>query len=527
MVTKTKTITLQPKGKTTGTVSTTPTIDVALCNAARAAYSGAYYADAENQTGDAVSTLSNEYIMKIIKDVGSLNPTVPITTATFNYTGDRPAIVTAIVEAMATAETADSGPIPAMTQSIDVAASDIRSSAAAAALVMGNDAEIERILGGVIEGERLRKQSPGKLAFQLERDFVRKAPDGSILCNMIEGTGPEFDADKYYPWPIIGTREETKEGNKVNNPDLMKKSVKGGRAGLAWVSWYVEVVRMLPKGKAIYALKQEYDAAANKTAPSGRFADQASPDYLDQSTAEKRAAECQTDIDNMMKAIKKSVQLLRQMWAVNEMAPEGQPPRCKAEFKTEHKWNPETKTWEVDADKIAGTDSPIIVTDTVSKETLPFGIGEFLGMDTFTAAKNGGTLTDLRKAVGKAKQKRPGGTGAGQGATEAAGAANAKVVLTVDGMSNHFAALATSAETPAAWANFQRQLGMTDSDDALVSTWRVLTALEAMFATKEDFRKRVAKLEKLDLNTVDAMVGLHKDELKPSPAALNPAKRTG
>lgn len=505
-----KTITITPKAKgtvkaglLTGTakVATTPTIDTALCNHLRTAYAGTYYANEETSEGDAVSTLADEYLMKIVKDQQALQPATPITIANVTAGQDANGVIHPVLVAMKAAETA--GEVAEKT-SVDVAASDIRSSAAAAAMAMGASAEFTGILTDAVKAERTRKQAPGRLAWTLDALFVKRDDKGNVLCNLIDGTGPDFP-DTKYPWPQIGTKEKNADGTIVNNPDLQQKSV-GGGTKLGWVSWYTEAVRMLPQGKAAWDLRQEYLAAAAKT-PTGRFADQSSPDYLDSIAAEKKAGECKNDIDGMVKAIKRAVTLLRHMTAVNEMQHKDQPPRVVARFDVDKKWDTVKKDWVTDTSKLALTDNPIILKDTVSEERLPFSVGEFLSMDPVTGGAAGGTLTDLRKAVGK-KKRTP---GSGTGATPNAAASTAPVILNMEATANHFAALATTAETKAAWTNYQIYLSKDDHDDALLSTYHLGLAIVHMLQTKPDFRARIARLDKTTELTIADSLGMDVD----------------
>lgn len=515
-----KAITIVPKAKgtvkaglLTGTakVATTPTIDTALCNHLRLAYGNTYYADETNDTGDAVSTLADEYLMKIVKDVQALQPATPITTHNVYAGADANGVIHPVMVAMKAAETAGK-----VSETADVTVAGIRSSAAKVALVLSGDKEFDALIGCVVDAERTRKQTPGKLAFTLRRLFV------TPTCNMIQGSGPDFDNNAFWPWPEIGTKESTEPGKHVNNPELEKKEVAGGKMGL--VSWYMEVVRMLPRGKALYERKIEYRKAADGDAPSGPYSDQASALYLDPIAAQKKVEEIESDMGHMMKAIKRATEVLRQMWAVDEMSLPGQPPRCKAEFQMERKWDIATRNWVVDESALQGTDSPIIVTDTINGERAVFGIGEFMAHDADAAGKVGGTLQDFRKAVSK-KKRAP---GSGTGATGAAGAAAAPVVaLTMEGTANHIAALATTAESPIPWANFQRYLSTEDHNDALLSAYHLASSIMHMLQTKPDFRARIAKLDNTTEAAIAESVGMDREQTKPSAAALNPQRKVG
>lgn len=521
--------TLIPKGKAksttavaSGTVSTTPTIDKALCNAMRVAYGETYWADAEKQEGSAVSSLSDEYLMKLVKDQQALQPATPITADNMASGENNPLMV-----AMAEAESNPQQQGEDTGGGVDISASQVRSEAAYAALALSQDDDYNALQGAMIDAERVRKQAPGRLAWRLEKLYVKRDDSGKVTCNMIEGTGPKFDGSKHYPWPEIGTKEKDEQGNTVNNPDIMSKYMEGNNRAIP-VSFYSEVVQMTPRGQALKELRQEYLAATGNT-PAGRFADQNSPNYLDSPTATKRAEECKNDIDTMTKSLKRAVTLLRHMWAVNEMAPVGQPPRCTASFRVERKWDVQAKAWTEDGDTLEKIDSPITVHDKVSNETAAFKIGEFLSHDPMVAAKNGGTLGDFRKAVGRAKKRAP---ASGTGKTEEAAKKN-RVVLTTADLDKYIAAIATTAETPAAWANFQRELNKPaeESDALLTSTFRILVSIQTLLSTQPDLRARIATLEKLPRSTVDDISGSMRDEPKPSPAATKGAtltlKKTG
>jgi hypothetical protein len=475
----------------------------------RKQYGATFFADPVAQTGDAVSTLSDEYLMRIYDDIRATNPGAN-DDRMWIENGDGNGIGL-LIAAMAQAE---ADPQNQETSASDITASNIRSSAHKAASVLSHDETYSAIQGAIVDAERTRKQAPAQLAWTLERLYVRKDETGKVLCNMIEGTGPEFDNGANYPWPVIGTKEKDSNGNVVNNPDIMMKYPNGSNKAVP-VSFYGEVIRDTPAGASLVYEKEQYLLAAAKV-PTGKYADQTSPDYCDAMTAEKKADECSNDIDTMVKALKRAVTLLRQIWAVNEMAPSGQPPRCVATFRTEKKWNTSTKSWDDDPTKLARMDSPIVVHDKVSNETATFRVGEFLSHDPSVAGKAGGTLADFRKAV--IKIKRAAGSGTGQTA-EAQKAA--RVVLSNSDLERYIAAIATSVETPAAWANWQQSLNQKpeDSDAKLQSTWRIMQGILSMFATQPDLRKRVATLEKLDPMTIEDIVGV-KESDKPRGAKV-------
>jgi hypothetical protein len=468
----------------------------------RKQYGATFYADPVTQTGDAVSTLSDEYLMKVYDDIRAANPGAN-DERMWTENGDGNGIGL-LVAAMAQAESDSQNQ---ETSASNITASNIRSSAHKAATVLSHDETYSAIQGAIIDAERTRKQAPAQLAWTLERLYVRKDADGKVLCNMIDGTGPEFDNGTNYPWPVIGTKEKDSNGNVVNNPDIMMKYPNGSNKAVP-VSFYGEVIRDTPAGRSLVAEKEQYLLAAAKV-PTGKYADQSSPDYCDAMTAEKKADECSNDIDTMVKSLKRAVTLLRQIWAVNEMAPSGQPSRCVATFRTEKKWNTATKSWDDDPTKLARMDSPIVVHDKVSNETATFRVGEFLSHDPVVAGKAGGTLADFRKAVSKVK--RASGSGTGQ---TAEGQKAARTVLSNSDLERYIAAIATSVETPAAWANWQQSLNQKpeDSDAKLQSTWRIMQGVLSMFATQPDLRKRVATLEKLALNTVDDIVGIGRED---------------
>ncbi|HEY2810559.1 MAG TPA: hypothetical protein VGJ00_04120 [Rhabdochlamydiaceae bacterium] len=511
------TITLKTKKPATAKVSNKveqpAMIDKALENAIRAAYSQTYYADPVLQQGDAVCTLSPEYITQVVNHVRAQNANVPITAATFSIKdGAWEHEIAGIV--LAAVSEAESNQANQQDTSPDLSPTEIRSSAAAAAMVMNNDAEINDVLSRVVISEHTRRTAPALLAFRLKNDFVRFADDGTLLCNMIEGTGPEFDGNAYSPWPAIGTKETDKDGKKINNnPDISKVKSTENKSGFVEVSWYYQAICMSTEGKKFAALIKEYHAAANEN-PSGRFADKHSPDYLGRGAASKEAIRCKSALQDMTKALKKATMILRHMWSVDEMAPEGQPPRCTARFDVAHTWDVKEQCWNDDETKLMESAAPIIVTDNVSRETERFDVNRFLGMDTYTAGINGGSMSDLLKAVGKAKIKRTPGSGTGQ--TPQSPINEKATAMTMDETSTAFARMATTVETTAAWANYERYLSTADHDDALQSTWRILVAVQAMFQTKPDFRARIVKLEKMKAESVDDIAGLGPKTVAPA-----------
>jgi hypothetical protein len=225
----------------------------------------------------------------------------------------------------------------------------------------------------IVEAARVVRSGPGVLGWKLDRMFVRRDTTGKVLCNLIDGTGPEFPENKL-PWPVIGSKEKNTEGKIVNNPDLVTRGVANSKRKVE-TSWYSEAVRMTPWGKAQYDLYQEYLSAAAKN-PTGRFADDNHPDRITQQEAEVRAEQCRTDLNNMVKAIKKAVELLRHMTAINEMTgpPEADgkcpAPRITASFDVVHKYSMVTKAWDEDNTQLPKTGSPIILKDSVNGERL-------------------------------------------------------------------------------------------------------------------------------------------------------------
>lgn len=476
----------------------------------RRQYGNTFYADPVAQTGDAVSTLSDEYLMKIYDETRAANPGAN-DERMWTENGDGNGIGL-LVAAMAQAE---ADPQQQETSAANITASSVRSSAHEAAIVLSSDETYNVIQGAMIDAERTKKQAPAQLAWTLERLYVRRDATGKVLCNMIEGTGPEFDSNKHYPWPVIGTEEKDKQGNVVNNPDIMKKYPSGSNKAVP-VSFYAEVVRDTPRGAALVAEREQYLLAAAKV-PTGKYSDQNSPEYLDQQTADKKAEECKADIDTMVKSLKRAVNLLRHMWAVNEMTGPREkdgtcpPPRCEAKFRTEKKWNVESKSWDDDPTKLARLDSPIVVHDKVSDEKATFRVGEFLSHDPVAAGNSGGTLGDFRKAV--SKTKRTGNSGTGQ--TTATAQTN-RVVLNNSDLDKYVSAVATSFETPAALANYQRFLNSKpeESDSALQSSWHIMVTLMSVFATQADLRKRLAVLEKSTPEAIDDICGLGRETKK-------------
>jgi hypothetical protein len=450
--------------------------------------------------GDPITTLSDDYLMRIYNEVRAANPGAN-DVCMWEENGENNGCGL-LCAAMAQAE-AD----PQEISAINITASDVRSSAHDAAAVLSHDKTYAAIQGSIVEAERTRKQAPAQLAWTLERLYVRKDTTGKVLCNMIEGTGPEFDDSKRYPWPILGTKEKDSNGNTVNNPDIMMK-FRGNKQ--VPVSFYGEVIRDTPRGAELAAEEEQYKLATAKV-PTGKYADQTSPDYCDAMTAEKKADECKSDIDTMVKSLKRAVSVLRQMWAVNEMAAPNSPPRCIASFRVEKKWNPNKISpeghkggWDDDPTKLARMDSPIVVHDKISNETATFRVGEFLSHDTVAAGKAGGTISDFRKAI-KAKRKGGSGTGKNEESKE-----KDKTVLVVSDLDRAIASVATSFETPAANGNYWRFLNgkPEDTDASLQSVFNIARQIMAGLAAQPDLRARLALLEHSPLADINAQVGV-------------------
>jgi len=90
--------------------------------------------------------------------------------------------------------------------------------------------------------------------------YVSRAPDGTLLANMIEGSGPNFDDESTMRGRSSDQGKDDK-GNRVNNPDVVMKYI-GDSNKASPVSFYGEVVRMTPRGQTVVALQQEYARAA-------------------------------------------------------------------------------------------------------------------------------------------------------------------------------------------------------------------------------------------------------------------------
>ncbi len=285
MATSKQTVTLVPatKKKSNGNKATLTAAPIAkspldtfkasgIGDRMRKQYGATFYADPITKTGDAVTTLSDEYLMRIYDEQRATNPSANDERMwTENGEGNG---VGLLVAAMAQAE-ADPQQQEHEASAINIPASNVRSSAHDAASVLSLDETYGAIQGAIIDAERTRKQAPAELAWTLQRLYVRYGAEQTdargnktrpVLCNMIEGTGPEFDDSKHYPWPVIGTEEKDKQGNTVNNPDLMKKYI-GNK--LQSVSFYGEVIRDTPRGSS-QAASCPYRGQRYRNFPAGR-----------------------------------------------------------------------------------------------------------------------------------------------------------------------------------------------------------------------------------------------------------------
>src|SRR5205814_10030228 len=161
------------------------------------------------------------------------------------------------------------------------------------------DALYSDIQGRIVAAERTRRQAPAELAWTLDRLYVERDATGKIVWNTIDqGTKDE----KTPPWPVIGTKEKDKNGNIINNPDIMQKYVRGNKKPTP-VSFYGEMIRDTPVVRAMTEELDQYLLAAAKV-PTGKYADQTSAFYCDPVVARNRASEIQDDIDTMVKSLK-------------------------------------------------------------------------------------------------------------------------------------------------------------------------------------------------------------------------------
>lgn len=461
-------------------------IDTAIGKQVRAVYAASFDIDGK----DATTTLSDEYLGKIDREIRKNNPTVAA--------GHGADFVSFLSDAIATAETADSN-AESQGKISDITVSGIRSSAKAVAEILGKDAAFAETGEALIAAEHVRKQGPGRIAFILDRLFITRAPDRTVLVNFIDANGTAWGQRNDAPWPKIGTKEGEVNGVRVVNPDLVKKE-KGG-----YQSWYSEVVRCLPLGKNL-AEKEHACRLACANPPSGKHADQSTKDYLDPVTAERLADQYENASDNLLKYVKRSVEVIRTMLAINAMPFNGdKPPRLIAEFAYERQWDNVNKKYIV-GDDLSLVDSNIRVRDPEVNQSWEYSPNELLAIDLPLATTKGGTLNALRTSVGRKKNA----TGAGQGGTPAA-AATAKVILKNVDVMNYFAALATTFETSASRQLFERTIltgKEEETNDALTSAWRLTVGLMNMFATQPQMRERIMKLEHMSKEAIDDIVGL-------------------
>jgi hypothetical protein len=282
----------------------------------------------------------------------------------------------------------------------------------------------------------------------------------------------------------------------------VKKYQKGSKKA-SNVSFFGEMVRDTPIVRALVEEQEQYLLATSKV-PTGKYSDQNTPDYCNTTTARDKAQEIKDDIDTMVKNIKKGVNILRQMWAVNEMAAPNSPPRCVAAFRIEENWDPVEKAYVANSKKLAEMDQPIIVRDIRSNEYETFKVGEFLAHDPIEAGLKGGTLKDFRTSV---KSKRAGGSGTGK--TEES-KDKEKTVLVVADLDRAIASVATSFETPAANGNYWRFLNgkPEDTDASLQSVFNIARQIMAGLAAQPDLRARLALLEHSPLADINAQVGV-------------------
>lgn len=458
-------------------------------------------------TGDFTTTLSNEYLCKIEDKLRADNPKMPAGYgAVKNNTVVEGTFLSLIHDAVTEAEDADNGPVATSS----ISAAGIRSSAADVAAVLAADAEFNSTGDAVIDAERVRKQGPGRMAWHLDRLFIKRAPDGTVLTNAIDACGTAWQSNAA-PWPIIGTKEGLDEKTQimVPNPDLVKK------AGGGYQSWYQEVLRGLPRGVALSQEKADYMLAGPKDgAPSGKYADMTSDNYVDPVTARKLAMQCEDALSDFLKLIKRGVDVLRQMEKINAMSHNGAPPRTKATFAHTKVWNKTDKKWE-EAKTLDMSDSVIQVRDD-NGDSWRYTAGELMSIDVAKAGAAGGLVHNLRTSVGK---KKPGAVGAGQGQT----APQVKVVLKNHEVMTFLTSLYSTLETPTSIDLFERTLRTgkpEETDDALSSAFRVAKILVHMFATNPELRTRVAKLENSTPESVDDFCGLGKETVKPQNPAL-------